>query len=81
MKHFIYIIKFSSFIIKIFSYFLSKWMRTTKDGSPSGSSGLRAECEGLFFGRNEVSEKKIRSHVQREQSKTIHLREFKKVGG
>ena len=27
------------------------------------SSGFFAECGGLFFGRNEVSEKKIRRHV------------------
>ena len=26
-----------------------------------GSSG--SECEGLFFGRNNISEKKIRRHV------------------
>ena len=29
----------------------------------SGSNEERAECEGFFFERNEVSEKKIRRHV------------------
>ena len=35
-----------------------------EDENPfDGSSEERAECGGLFFGRNEVSEKKIRRHV------------------
>ena len=37
---------------------------TNEDKNPfEGSSEERAECGGLFFGRNEVSEKKIRRHV------------------
>ena len=37
---------------------------TDEEENPfEGSSEERAECGVLFFGRNEVSEKKIRRHV------------------